>query len=202
VAKELRKKPNGDFVKLKITHKGWNVAEIRKIIRDPEVCKLHPEPTSAERIWVCERNVPPVGSWLLNYTALEDENLTHENRSSLEEWERQESQRTPEDQKWEEDCPCFKAVVNLDKQDVWKGHVCTSEISRFNSPLVRALLVKGHAFKLERSAESLMTELYAGLEGYIMYKTRYDGTSQDYQQWKQAIIFGCQVGHVPTRPVA
>ena len=51
--KVIKKKPMGDFVKLLITHKGWNAAEIRRIIREPAVCKLHPDPTEAERIWVC-----------------------------------------------------------------------------------------------------------------------------------------------------
>ena len=81
--KVLKKRPKGDFVKLLITHKGWNAAEVRKIIREPAVCKVHPDPASAERIWVCERNVPPIGSWLLKYTALEDEDLTEAKRAEL-----------------------------------------------------------------------------------------------------------------------
>ena len=76
--KAARKKPKGDFVKLLITHKGWNAADMRRIIREPAVCRAHPEPLEAERIWVCERNVPPIGSWILNYT-----------RQTLEQWKRE-----------------------------------------------------------------------------------------------------------------
>ena len=87
--KALKKKPKGDFVKLLITHTGWNAAEVRSIIREPSVCKAHPNPTDAERIWVCERNVPPTGSWLLNYTAMEDEDLDANKRHALEAWDKQ-----------------------------------------------------------------------------------------------------------------
>ena len=79
--KAIKEKPRGDFVKLLITHEGWNAAEVRKVIRDPEVCRVHPHPTEAERIWVCERNVPPIGSWLLNYTAMEDQSPLFQERA-------------------------------------------------------------------------------------------------------------------------
>ena len=36
--KSMKKKPKGDFVKLLLTHKGWNATEVRSIIREPEVC--------------------------------------------------------------------------------------------------------------------------------------------------------------------
>ena len=82
--KVLKKKPKGDFVKMLLTHKGWNATQVRNILREPAVCKSHPDPTAAERIWVCERNVPPIGAWLLNYTAMEDEDLTPGARERLE----------------------------------------------------------------------------------------------------------------------
>ena len=91
--KEAKKMPPGDFVKLLLTHKGWNAADVRSIIREPEVCKVHPDPTAAERIWVCERNVPPIGSWLLNYTAMEDQELTVFELAAIVEWEEKEVQK-------------------------------------------------------------------------------------------------------------
>jgi thermostable 8-oxoguanine DNA glycosylase len=35
--KRVKRKPKGEFVKLLITHRGWNAAEVRRIIREPEV---------------------------------------------------------------------------------------------------------------------------------------------------------------------
>ncbi len=78
--KSLKKKPKGEFVKLLITHKGWNAAEIRNVIREPEVCKLQSGTVEAERIWGCERNIPTIGSWLLNNTSMEYDELTVEKR--------------------------------------------------------------------------------------------------------------------------
>lgn len=81
--KEAKRRPRGDFVKLLITHRGWNATRVRQILRDPAVCREHPEPAAAEQIWVCERNVPPIGSWLLNHTRVEDEDLKEGVRRQL-----------------------------------------------------------------------------------------------------------------------
>ena len=180
--KALKKKPKGDFVKLLITHTGWNAAEVRSIIREPSVCKAHPNPTDAERIWVCERNVPPIGSWLLNYTAMEDEDLDANKRHALEVWDKLTGGETSD-----ATCGCFSAVVNPGKEDTWKGHICTTNVLKFRSPLVRALLRKGHAFKLNQGEETLLLELCKGLDGYIDYKTKREGDPSEYEAWKQAI---------------
>ena len=118
--KEAKKKPNGDFVKLLITHTGWNATDIRGIIREPGVCKVHPDPTAAERIWVCERNVPPIGSWLLNYTAMEDEELDAKTREAVENWEEEEGEKEPQAQK-RDNCGCFTTVINPEKQMSGRG---------------------------------------------------------------------------------
>ena len=59
---------------------------------------------------------------------------------------------------------------------------------KFNSSLVRGLLLKGHAYKLEQGAETLLQELDVGLTGYIQYKTKHEGSPADYAAWRQAII--------------
>ena len=187
-SKELKKRPPGDFVKLLITHRGWNAAEVRKVIREPDVCRAHPDPTSAERIWVCERNVPPIGSWLLNYVAVEDEDLQELQRAALEHWEQRNAEVNPESQEFDTTCNCYTTVVAYSRKDVWRGYICTADIRKFKSPLVRALLLKGHAFKLEQSAESLLQELVVGLDGYIRYKTKRDGDPDDYKRWKELIV--------------
>ena len=43
--RSAKKKPKGDFIKLLITHRGWNAVEVRKILREPEVCRSHPHPS-------------------------------------------------------------------------------------------------------------------------------------------------------------
>ena len=186
--KIVKKMPDGDFVKLLLTHQGWNASDVRSIIREPEVCKLHPDPTAAERIWVCERNVAPIGSWLLNYTAMEDQDLTPTEVGALEEWEEGEGNKAPEEQWKDVRCHCHETIVFPEFEDVWKGHVCTSDVRKFKSPLVRALLVKGHAFKSEKSEETLLQEIRVGLDGYIKYKTKRTEDPAQYEPWKQAIL--------------
>ena len=70
------------------------------------------------------------------------------------------------------------------------GHVCTTEVRRFRSPLLRALLLKGHAYKAECGEETLLKELSLGLDGYIYYKVRgnKDLTSANFERWKMAIL--------------
>ena len=63
--KEEKRKPMGDYIKLLITHKAWGKVRIRDVLRDPEVVHRHPEPEVAETMWVCEKNVPPISTWLL-----------------------------------------------------------------------------------------------------------------------------------------
>ena len=186
--KEAKKMPPGDFVKLLLTQKGWNAADVRSIIREPEVCKVHPDPTAAERIWVCERNVPPIGSWLLNYTAMEDQELTASEVAALVEWEEKEGQKSTNEHQRDTRCPCHQSIACAGPEDVWKGHVCTSDVRKFKSPLVRALLMKGHAFKLEKNEETLLQEIGIGLDGYITYKTKHAGDSSMYEPWKKAIL--------------
>ena len=91
-------------MKLLITHKAWNATEVRKIIREPEVCRAHPVPTEAERIWVCERNVPPIGSWMLNYTAMEDQDLSPMDSANLQQWKDTNASKVQEEQVWDTKC--------------------------------------------------------------------------------------------------
>jgi hypothetical protein len=185
--KKAKRKPKGDFIKLLITHVGWNAARIRSILREPDVCRAHQCPTEAEMLWMCERNVPPVGSWLLSYTSMEDAELEEETRRTLDQWDEHEGKKAEEEQKWEKTCACFSAVTGTKQSDVWKGHVCTSDERRFRSPTLRALLRKGHAFKMEEGEETLLTELEAGLDGYVSYKTRKGGERSDYDAWHKAV---------------
>jgi hypothetical protein len=185
--KKAKKKPKGDFIKLLITHKGWNAARIRSILREPDVCRAHPCPAEAEMLWVCERNVPPMGSWLLSYTAMEDAELEVVTQRRLDQWDEREGGKEEEAQVWDRTCACFAAVAGVGRGDVWKGHVCTANERRFRSPTVRALLRKGHAFKFEEGEETLLVELEAGLDGYVSYKTRKDGSRADYDAWRSAV---------------
>ena len=63
-----KKMPNGDFIRLLVSHPMWSMAKVRNILRDPAITKEHPFPKEAETLWVCERNVPNIGATLLNYT--------------------------------------------------------------------------------------------------------------------------------------
>ena len=121
--KEAKKKPNGDFVKLLITHRGWNATRVRQILRDPAVCREHPEPAAAEQMWVCERSIPPIGSWLLNYTKLEGEDLVEENKRALEKWDREHEHKPGEQQPVDQSCGCHKWITNPTRDGVEGPHL-------------------------------------------------------------------------------
>ena len=186
--KEAKKRPKGDFVKLLITHRGWNAAKVRQILRDPAVCREHPEPAAAEQIWVCERNIPPIGSWLLNYTKLEDEELSEEKRKTMEAWDNEYASKAESEQPIDPKCACRKWMANPGASDYWKGHICTADVHKFQSPFLRALLRKGHAFKYEMAEETLVKEVAKGLDGYIQYKCKHAGDPSLYEKWRQAIL--------------
>ena len=78
--KVARKKPNGDFFKVRVTNSLLGVANLRNLLRQEDVKKLHPVPGDAAQLWVCEQNVHPIGSWVLNYSKVADEELGEEIR--------------------------------------------------------------------------------------------------------------------------
>ena len=41
-------------------------------------------------------------------------------------------------------CSCMDHVQNVQAEDLWKGHLCTVEMRRVKSPLLRAAMRKGH----------------------------------------------------------
>ena len=119
---------------------------------------------------------------------MEKNNLSEVSRKELEAWDAAEGAKDSCDQQWQNDCSCFSMIQQPGLSDVWKGHVCTTDMRKFKSPLVRALLPKGHAFKVEEGEESLLRELHAGLNGYIAYKERRAEDRGTYNKWKQLII--------------
>ena len=56
--RERKEKPKGEFVKIRITNKAWNLIRVRQILREENVVQLHPDPEQAKLIWVGERNLP------------------------------------------------------------------------------------------------------------------------------------------------
>ena len=170
--KKKKSMPDGDFIKLLISHPGWSRARVRDILREPAVVRLHPIPKEGERLWVCERNVSPVGAAMLNYVALEDEDWTDQQKAEIEEWQAQHGHTPEGEQPWATSCECFKHFINLTNEDVWRGHVCLWNLEKFRDPAVRELWKKGHKFKLPMADETLHTEIAEGLEGYIDYMRR------------------------------
>ena len=83
---------------------------------------------------------------------------------------------------------CHKWIANPTKKDVWKGHICTAEVHKFQSPFLRALLRKGHTDKMEMSEETLLQEVAKGLDGYIDYKAKHTGDPTPYMKWRHAVL--------------
>jgi hypothetical protein len=65
---------------------------------------------------------------------MERECLQSQDKQRLGEWDDRYGAKDAKDQIWETHCGCFKAVRNPGKEDVWKGHICTTDISKFESP--------------------------------------------------------------------
>ena len=89
------------------------------------------------------------------------------------------------------DCGCWK-VLKLDEKDVWKGHLCTADLSQLRSAIIRTALRKGHKFKVDEGVESVVPEVRKGLEGYIAYwagKRRAEQEVLDQlEKWKDKVL--------------
>ena len=128
--KKKNNMPDGDFIKLLISHPGWSRARVRDILREPAMVRLHPIPKEGGRLWACKRNVPLVGAAMLNYVALEDEDWTDQQKAKIEEWQAQHGHKPEGEQPWATSCECFKHFVNLTNEDVWKRLMCVCGTQR------------------------------------------------------------------------
>ena len=86
--KNHKKKPEGDYIKLVVTHKALGVVRIRDMLRDPKLVERHPQKELTENMWVCEKNLPPVATWLLNYREVDkEEDLTEDQMEAFRRWD-------------------------------------------------------------------------------------------------------------------
>ena len=169
-------------------------ANLRNLLRQEDVKKLHPVPGDAAQLWVCEQNVHPIGSWVLNYSKVADEELGEEIRKRMEAWD---SCHVEDSVEIDVECECFRELSVCCTGDVWKGHVCTVEVGNIRSAVVRAALRKGHKFKVEEGPETVCVEVQKGLERYIHFWLKknwnrggetVEEKRRKLEEWKRAVL--------------
>ena len=128
------------------------------ILRTPCISQKHPIPQEAEQLWICEGNVAPLSQVLINVQKVADETP-----------DPGEVVREGNEDGIVTACSCMSQVRDITPEATWKGHLCTAEMRRFKSPIIRAALRKGHKFKINLGVESLRTKIEEGLSKYINY---------------------------------
>ena len=67
-------------------------------------------------MWVCEKNLPPAATWLLNYTQVDkEEDLTEDQMEAFRRWDQKNGHLKEEEQQWEQSYTCFKHVKYRDQ---------------------------------------------------------------------------------------
>ena len=160
---------------------------MRDVLGDPEVVERHPQREVAKTMWVCEKIVPPIATWLLNYTDIDkEEGLTEEEKRVFVEWDEQFGHLNEEEQPWVASCNCSKHVLYPRKEEVGRGHVVVIENGGFNSPILEAVGKK--AYKQQEPEWKVHHHPEEGLAEYVEYKVRSGvGQREDYKGWKDLI---------------
>ena len=183
--RQKRKKPDGDFVKVLIASSVARSLRLGSILITPCISQKHPIPEEAEQLWICERNVAPLSQVLINVQKVADE--TPDPGEEVREGNEDDIVTA---------CSCMSQVRDVTPEDTWKGHLCTAEMRRFKSPIIRAALRKGHKFKVDLGVESLRTEIDEGLSKYINYWAGKRKASQraleQLEDWKRAVLDAVQ----------
>ena len=117
-------------------------AAISKVLHDPNIYKLHPEPDVGGAIMVVHKFAPQVAADLFNY----------------KDWS---MQPTPMAEGDASQCPCHTQATK--DVDLLHGHVLSTMADHLASPLLRDILAKGKKYRLPQPVSSVLVRLNEGL---------------------------------------
>ena len=160
--------------------------QLRRVLRDPEIYTLHPEPSLAASLRVSEAYTPQIGQRLLNYTS-----------SSLNVSEEPEE---PEQQSIEELCTCAQ-VLRLSlteeekKNNLIEGHVCTPWLKNLKWPYLQAIGKVGRKYRTSLSIDEVLQSLQEGLKSYIGWYRKRNGSVklEQLKKWADAVVNKCRL---------
>ena len=135
--------PERHFLKFCYSNNGARFLELRKVLREVSVYKLHPNPEVAAALMVCDKFAPQWQAWICNYAkAAEELNLEEARTASLE------------------FCDCKKALRRDEKEAIYSGHVVSNDSSLLRWPFLQTLAQKGKKFRLEGPPDSVLHDLH------------------------------------------
>ena len=145
--REKRKEvPERHFLKFRFSNNGARHLDLRRVLRDEQVYKLHPNPEVAAAIMVSDFFAPQWQAWICNYAQVAEElDLEAARADSLE------------------GCQCRKALRRSEPEAFCDGHVVSNDSALLRWPFLQTLAAKGKKFRLEGPPDSVLSDLKAVL---------------------------------------
>ena len=157
--------------------------ELRRVLRDPQIYTMHPEPHVAASLRVCETYAPQISQGLLNYTSSSTE-------VNCEADLQQTDVTFP--------CPCLQALspslFEAEKEkSLIEGHVCTPWLKNLKWPYLQAIGKVGRKYRTALSVDEVLQSLRNGLKRYRSWylKKKGRGKRQQMEQWADAVVRKC-----------
>ena len=178
-ARLRRKDPNPrdqrEYIKILSAGNHLTQMDLRGILHNPMVTRLHPNPERASKIMVCERYPPNIMARLGNYV-----------RVSCDMEELQECDSPKQ-------CGC-RSTGDWEQNDLTDGHTCSEDFRKLKWHVLRAVLAKGKKYRLPTSEAEAIAEVEEALERYnAWYLKKKTGvqTETSLEEWKIAILNRC-----------
>jgi hypothetical protein len=170
--------PERHFLKFCYSNNGARFLELRKVLRDEEVYKLHPHPEVAAAIMVSDKFAPQWQAWICNYATVADElDLEAARADSLE------------------GCTCRKALRRSEPEAFHDGHVVSNDSELLRWPFLQTLASKGKKFRLEGPPDSVLRDLKTSLGQYVDWAARAAASDlnrrRKLEEWAEAVEAKC-----------
>ena len=170
--------PQRQFLKFSYSNNGARFLELRRVLREEGVFKLHPNPDVAAAIMVCDKFAPQWQAWLCNYARVaEDLDLEAARADNLE------------------GCSCRSALRRREDEALHEGHVVSNDSNLLRWPYLQTLAAKGKKYRLEGPPDTVLHDLRRALNQYTSWAAQNQPNDATFQrklgEWADAVEARC-----------
>ena len=170
--------PQRQFLKFSYSNNGARLLDLRRVLREEAVFKLHPNPDVAAAIMVCDKFAPQWQAWLCNYARVAEElDLAAAQADNLE------------------GCNCHSALRRREAEAFHEGHVVSNESDLLRWSYLQTLATKGKKYRLEGPPDSVLHDLRRALNQYTAWAAQSQPNDAVYHrklgEWADAVEARC-----------
>ena len=170
--------PARHFLKFCYSNNGARFLDLRKVLREEAIYKLHPNPDVGAAIMVCDKFAPQWQAWICNYARVsEDLDVESARADSLA------------------GCTCHEALRRRESSAFHDGHVVSNESDLLRWPFLQTLAAKGKKYRLEGPPDAVLHDLRHALNQYVTWLSACNpndlGLRRKLELWADAVEAQC-----------